>query len=252
MSIIDLDSVAQFVEENQNNAREWEYLRLPNDNDSIRVRFMYGPGEKFQPLVVHNLLQGQKNERGYDKNHYVPCQRTSTSDPLSACPFCSNGYKLIIKYFIPCYDVDNNKVLFFERGSKYTNNLREVMLKYGDKPLCNYIFRITRLGGQKDSNPIYAISMEGVDGTTMENLPAVPKLTAVHEYTPEQIAWAIQNHQVPPKQDEAQPAAAAPIPRGGAVGTVPMMTSAVQPQAQAASPFPSTGATFAQPNQTAF
>lgn len=78
------------------------YFSLKNDKDVARVRFMYRNVEDIEGMAVHKVEIG-------DRERLVNCLR-SYDEPLSKCPLCESGSFQLARFFIPMYDVDEEKV----------------------------------------------------------------------------------------------------------------------------------------------
>ena len=67
MAVFKFDEVDQFVNEGSDN--KINFLKLQDDGWYAKVRFMYGPGEIFEGVTVHNVSEDPRKPR------FVPCLR---------------------------------------------------------------------------------------------------------------------------------------------------------------------------------
>ena len=153
---------------------KFEFFKLENNLDTCRIRFMYGPGESFEALSVHEIYTGEFQK----KKKYVSCLR-EPGQPASVCPLCLKGYKQHIKFYIPCYDVDNNKVLLWERGKMYEPFLKGIIAQRQGRPLVSAIFQIKRIGEPGSKNTNYLPEFISEDDTTLEMLPPRPNADGI-------------------------------------------------------------------------
>ena len=150
-----------------NNQLKFDWLNLKKTGEKVKVRFMYDKGETFEGFCVHNLNQNVDGA----KKKYINCLRTSSKD-TSGCPLCQAGYSVALKYYIPCYDVVNKKVLLWERGSQITASLKAIADKHEEKgwALVGTVFEITRHGDPNYTKTQYAFFNEEHDDTTLADL----------------------------------------------------------------------------------
>lgn len=87
------------------------YFSLKNDKDTARVRFLFDSVEDVDGFSVHEVeLDGKKR--------YAMCLR-DYGRPASDCPFCAAGRFSQVKYFVPLYNIDEDKIQTWERGKKF-------------------------------------------------------------------------------------------------------------------------------------
>lgn len=150
-----------------NDQLKFDWLNLKKTGDKVKVRFMYDKGETFEGFCVHNLNQNAEGA----KRKYINCLRESAKD-TSACPLCQAGFSVAVKFYIPCYDVDNKRVLLWERGSQIAADLKTIADKHEEKDwaLVGTVFEVTRQGDPNDTKTKYTFFNEGHDDTTLADL----------------------------------------------------------------------------------
>ena len=186
MAVFKFDEVDQFVNEGSDN--KINFLKLQDDGWYAKVRFMYGPGEIFEGVTVHNVSEDPRKPR------FVPCLR-GVNEPLESCPLCVNGSKIAAQFFIPVYVhsiVSNvrgveseqpvNQVMLFQRGTTFKGALQSVIRQTQStgKPIVSSVFNLVRNGKQGDMKTSYSVEYCGTDETTLESLP--PRVQVLGSY----------------------------------------------------------------------
>lgn len=142
------------------------FFGLANDGDTAKVRFLWNGIDDISCYVVHEVeIDGRKR--------YVNCLRTY-DEPLSKCPMCAAKKFQKIKLYIPIYDIEEDRVKYWERGRKFLEKIKSVCARYSnDKtPLCSQVFEIERHGKKGSMDTTYEIYAIGsADGTTLDDLP---------------------------------------------------------------------------------
>lgn len=182
MAVFKFDEVEQFVQDNNEN--KINFLKLQDDGWYAKVRFMYGPGEIFEGITVHNVSEDPRKLR------YVPCLR-GVNEPLESCPLCANGSKVVAQFFIPLYvhsivsvtrgvesEQPVNQVMLFQRGTTFKGALQSVVrqTQTSGKPIVSSVFNLVRNGKQGDMKTTYSVEYCGTDDTTIESLPPKPQV----------------------------------------------------------------------------
>lgn len=71
------------------------------------------------------------------------------------CPACAKKIRVQTKLFVPLYDIQTGEILFFDRNSRFEQQLtRDVINKCANPS--EYVFRITRKGIAGDVNTVYS------------------------------------------------------------------------------------------------
>jgi len=123
------------------------FFSLKNDGDTARVRFLYNGAEDVEGFAVHQVeVNGKKR--------YVNCIR-ETGDAKDVCPLCAAGHFVTAKFFIPLYNVDEDKTMVWERGKQFGSKLGSLCAHYPD--LVQTEFEIERNGKSKDPQTTYEI-----------------------------------------------------------------------------------------------
>lgn len=136
------------------------YFSLKNDKDVATVRFLYDSIDDVQGYAVHEVeIDGKKR--------YVNCLR-DYGQPMDVCPFCAAKMFVSAKYFIPVYNVDEDRVQTWERGKKFGNKLSSLCARYPH--LVSHTFEIERNGKNGDTATTYEIYETGCDdNVTLED-----------------------------------------------------------------------------------
>ena len=129
------------------------FFRLVDDHDTARVRFLYTGIEDVQGMSVHQVeIDGKKR--------YVNCLKEYGA-PIDSCPFCAKGMFTTAKYFIPVYNIDEDKIQIWERGKQFGGKLTSMCSRYSN--LVSHTFEIERIGKKGDTGTTYEIYETGVD-----------------------------------------------------------------------------------------
>ena len=181
--------------ENSSNSQQQNgvgFFTLKNDGDYAIVRFMEGSVNDFDLLTVHDVKVN-------DKYRKLNCLRNA-NEPIENCPGCKANLKVSTKIFIHLlqYEQDENgaivaKPKVWERSLFYANQLKDLIINYGD--LKNCIFKITRNGKPGDMKTTYNIMYCPPHMYPPENYPLQPELfdnysvlgSVVLDKTPQEI-----------------------------------------------------------------
>lgn len=164
------------------------YFRLANDKDIAQVRFLYNSIEDVEGFAVHEIeIDGKKR--------YVNCLR-EYGDPMSVCPFCADGKYTQVKYFVPLYNLDTQRVETWERGKQFGQKLSSMCARY--PKLVSKVFEIERNGKAGDQQTRYEIYP--IDGDSAElsdfEVPS-PLGTHVLDKTADEMTFYLQNNHFP-------------------------------------------------------
>lgn len=142
------------------------YFSLKNDKDTARVRFLFDSIEDVEGYAVHQVeIDGKKR--------YVNCLR-EYGQPISDCPFCEAKMFTSAKYFIPLYNIDEDRLQTWERGKKFGAKLSSMCARYPH--LVSHEFEIERNGRPGDTATSYEIYEQADDpNVTMEDFE-VPEI----------------------------------------------------------------------------
>lgn len=139
------------------------YFSLKNDKDVARVRFLFNGIEDVEGFAVHEVeIDGKKR--------YVNCLRDYGA-PVDVCPFCAAKKPTYVKYFVPIWNIDEDKMQTWERGKKFGAKLSSLCSRYPN--LVSHTFEIERNGQQGDQQTTYEIYETGQDDTTLEDFEEV-------------------------------------------------------------------------------
>ena len=142
------------------------FFSLKNDKDTARVRFLFNGIDDVSNLglSVHEVQVG-------DKKRAVNCLR-EYGGSIEDCPFCRAQIPIRAKYFIPIYNIEQDKVQIWERGKKFGNKLSSLCGRYQN--LVSHVFEIERNGMPGDQQTTYEIYETGADNTTLNDFEEVP------------------------------------------------------------------------------
>lgn len=146
------------------------YFSLKNDKDTARVRFLFDSIDDVEGYAVHEVeLDGKKR--------YVNCLRDYGA-PVDDCPFCAARKFVTAKYFIPLYNIDEERIQTWERGKKFGGKLTSMCSRYSH--LVSHEFEIERNGKPKDTSTTYEIYEVGSDASvTMDDFDVPPTLGTI-------------------------------------------------------------------------
>lgn len=129
-----------------NEERYGDFFMLRNDGDYADVIFLY---RSYDDVLVADTHYIKSNEY----SGYCHCNGSS-------CPACQKGIRVQNKLFIPLFNLDDNKIEFFDRNSRFENQLmQDVLLSYPNPS--EYVFRITRHGEAGSMRTYYSIQVVG-------------------------------------------------------------------------------------------
>lgn len=177
------------------------FLPLKDDGDKATVRFLYRDVEDIQCDTVHQVMvDGRKK--------YIDCLRTSYKSPVDECPFCREKKPQLVKLFVPCYNVDEDKVQIWERGKSFPSVLTGLCTRYAtDTDFVAQVFDIERHGKKNDQNTTYGIYAVGQpDDTLIEDfqLPDIKGYAKglVLTKSADDMEYYLQEGEFPPVDDE--------------------------------------------------
>lgn len=164
------------------------YFSLKNDGDTATVRFLFDSIEDVEAYSVHEVeLNGKKR--------YVSCLR-EYGDPVSACPMCAAGRFTQVKYFVPLYNEDTDKVVTWERGKKFGAKLTSMCARYPH--LVSHTFEIERNGKPGDTATTYEIYETGMDDTSIEDFEVPSALGGlVLEKSADELSYYLDYQEFP-------------------------------------------------------
>ncbi len=123
------------------------YFSLKNDRDTARVIFPFEGIEDIHGYSVHQVeVDGKKR--------YVNCLH-EYGQPKDDCPFCAAGMFTLAKYFIPVYNVDEDRIQTWERGKQFGDRLTSLCSR--NPNLVTHGFEIERIGKKGDTKTTYEI-----------------------------------------------------------------------------------------------
>lgn len=118
------------------------YFSLRNDGDAADVIILYRSTSDVLVADAHYI-------KSNDYTGYVHCCGRG-------CPACGKGISVRNKLFVPLYNLNNQRIEFWDRNMFFENQLQQdVFSKYPNPS--DYVFRITRHGQARDVNTTYEI-----------------------------------------------------------------------------------------------
>ena len=182
------------------------FFSLKEDGEVKKVRFMYRNSDDIKGYAVHEVqING--------KRRYVNCLRNYNS-PIDDCPLCKSNSVQHVKLYIPIYDVNADKVCFWERGKKFFSRMSSICSRFPD--IVSHEFEIERHGAKGATDTTYEIFEVGHDNTKLEDLPEVPNVlgSIVLDKTAEEMNEYLRTGDFPYNKTSAQShAQSSPIPQ---------------------------------------
>lgn len=128
---------------NYNEERFGNMFRLTNDGDTADVIFLYRGEEDVLICDAHYI-------KSSEYSGYVQCLG-------GGCPACGKNIRVQTKMFIPLYNINSQKVEFWDRNITFENQFRNAVLNRYANP-SEYVFRITRHGVARSIDTTYDIT----------------------------------------------------------------------------------------------
>ena len=158
------------------------FFSLKNDKDVARVRILWNGIEDVEGYAVHEVMVNGKKR------------------------FKEHKFQTV-KLYVPIYDIDEDKVKYWERGKKFMSKLTSLCARYSseDEPLVSQVFEIERNGKQGDTNTTYEIYPVGHhDNTTLEDLPEARPVIGnlILDKTAEELEYYLDNGEFPDAEVE--------------------------------------------------
>lgn len=131
---------------NYNEEKFGEFFLLRNDGDYADVIFLYQSTEDVLVADVHYI-------KSADYSGYVHCCG-------KGCPACAKNIRTQTKLFIPIYNIEKDKIQFFDRTMRFEPQLQHDVFEQFPNP-SDYVFRITRHGAAGSVDTTYEIQAVG-------------------------------------------------------------------------------------------
>lgn len=171
------------------------YFSLKNDKDTARVRFLFDSIEDVEGYAVHQVdIDGKKR--------YVNCLR-EYGQPISDCPFCEAKMFTSAKYFVPIYNIDEDRNQTWERGKKFGAKLSSMCARYPH--LMTHVFEIERNGKAGDTATTYEIyEVDHNPDVTMDDFDIPEALgSIVLDKSADEMAYFLDYGEFPSENGEA-------------------------------------------------
>ena len=137
--------------DNYGSSGKGSFFQLKDDGDTALVHLFGDDMKDFPGYAVHRVPIG-------DKHRYVNCLRKA-GDPVDDCPLCALGKsdadlsKVLVKLFIPLYNIDADEVQIWERGKAFFRKLSSYL---SHTPHASQVVtEIERVGKKNDTNTDY-------------------------------------------------------------------------------------------------
>lgn len=185
-------------EEAKKFATSGNFFQLKDDGDSAVVRLLFNKEEDIDNYIasVHVL---EKDNRITD----VDCIR-SHDEPADKCPFCAERIRMQVKIYIPLWDEDRKRVLWWTRSrgfiEKVVKQIREV-----DGSIVGTPFKIIRIGaaGSFDTDYEFIQQAKKADDKMVEDFVDLKELNiseaGVLDLTEEQMEKYLRTGNLPQK-----------------------------------------------------
>ena len=166
-----------------NEARYGNMFMLRNDGDSADVIIMY-PSKDDDMMVESHYIKSD------EYSGYTQClgQRI--------CPACEQGIRVQNKLFIPLYVIDDNEIRFWDRNTRFFQQLdTDVFSKFADPT--EFVFRITRHGASGDINTRYeiqAIARNNVEGMRYNEILNKLQVSMPEFYNTVCADWSVEDY----------------------------------------------------------
>ena len=134
-------SFVQYNEEKNEN-----FFRLKDDGDSANVIFLYRSINDVLVADVHYI-------KSDEYSGYVHCLENN-------CPACKRKLRIQKKLFIPLYNLDTQRIEFFDRTIRFEPQLEREVFKLYPNP-SEIVFKITRHGEYGTRDTSYSIRAVG-------------------------------------------------------------------------------------------
>lgn len=181
------------------------YFSLKNDKDTARVRFLFDSIEDVEGYAVHQVeIDGKKR--------YVNCLR-EYGQPITDCPFCAAKMFTSAKYFVPIYNIDEDRNQTWERGKKFGAKLSSMCARYPH--LMTHVFEIERNGKAGDTATTYEIyEVDNDPNVSLEDFE-VPEVlgTIVLDKSVEEMEYYLDYGEFPSDDEGGAPARRRPAER---------------------------------------
>ena len=164
------------------------FFRLVDDGDTAKIRFLYNGIDDVKGFAVHQVeLDGKKR--------YVNCLK-EYGRPVDDCPFCAKAMFTTAKYFIPVYNIDEDRIQVWERGKQFGSKLTSMCSRYSN--LVSHTFEVERCSKKGDTGTTYEIYEMGADDTTLDDfeVPAILGGTVLDK-TAEDMSYYLQHGDFP-------------------------------------------------------
>jgi len=151
------------------------YFSLKEDKETAQVRFLYDTVDDIEGFAVHEIPDKNSNSPYAKKS--VNCLREYGA-PVDDCPFCKAGKPVKVKYFVPIWNIKENRMQTWERGKKFGGRLSSMCSRYPH--LYTHIFEIERQGASGSTETQYEIWETGQTDVKLEDFGEIQNPLGSH------------------------------------------------------------------------
>lgn len=187
---------------NSGSSTSINYFKLANDKDEAQVRIMLNKLSDMEDGFMFSCHEVKVE--GSEWGKAVACLR-EYNDPVSKCPFCEAGYKVLPKIYIPLYNEDTEEVQIWTRGKGFMQKFTGFCSRYSKPTIVSHLVTIQRNGKANDMQTTYELYPDETDDTTLEDLPEIPKIlgSAVLDKTAEEMEYYLREGEFPNANDSS-------------------------------------------------
>lgn len=154
-------------EDAKNYVTAGNYFQLKNDGDAAIVRFLFNEENDIDNYIaaVH-VLEDKKTNRIID----VDCLRVH-DEPLDLCPFCAEKIRMQVKFYIPLWDEDRKRVVWWTRSRGFIEKVVKQIREVDGDSIAGTPFKIIRSGaaGSFDTDYEFVQQVKKADDKTVDD-----------------------------------------------------------------------------------
>ena len=177
------------------------FFKLEDDMDVAKVRLLGKDMNDFPGYACHEV----KVDNGKVRK-LVNCLRMS-GDPVEVCPLCADKNKVIVKTFIPLYNIEEKEVQMWERGKSIFKSLSGYVARH--KNVVQWVTEIERHGKAKDTDTTYQFYDDGKDeDVSLDDFKDdIPEVLGryILDKTAEDMEYFLDNGEFPDEDEDEKP-----------------------------------------------
>lgn len=133
------------------------------EGGAAKIRFLYNTTEDIVPIFAHIVDDGSQY------GTLVECGVTDNDVPISACKYCSQQNKAVVRCVIPLYNEEAQTIQYWTRTGQFMKQNIIPILQEVSGPISGQVFKIKRQGsGRETSYTILPDTSVPNDGRTRE------------------------------------------------------------------------------------